>query len=225
MLINPRISILYLVLTGVLCIPMIGTCDSENTFVGGIEIIREITEKITSCMSNEQTNITTQKIEQATSIWHTFVERYEKLFEGEIEQPERLSSIIADISAKLNKTITHLKANETEKALKSLGETKEMLNSLLKEITLPILLDFTGARCKSCKIMKARLKKIAPDFIGRVRISFVDVNKQKELTREFKIMLIPTLVFINRNGEEVSRKSGKMEENVVRQKLENLVEE
>jgi thioredoxin-like negative regulator of GroEL len=73
--------------------------------------------------------------------------------------------------------------------------------------------------------MKTRLKKIASDYAGKVRIAFIDVNNKKELTKTYKIMLIPTIVFFNKAGTETCRHSGNMEEHAVRNKLDELITE
>jgi len=73
--------------------------------------------------------------------------------------------------------------------------------------------------------MKARLPNIASDYKGRIRIVFVNANKEKDLVKKYRIMLIPTLVFIGRSGEEVERHIGDMEERTIRAKLDELVTE
>lgn len=90
---------------------------------------------------------------------------------------------------------------------------------------LPMLMDFTGFRCKNCKLMEKRLNSISGGFKGRAEIIFVDVNKEKELVKQYKITLIPTLVFVNREGKEICRKTGVMEEKAVKAKLEEVIRE
>lgn len=86
-------------------------------------------------------------------------------------------------------------------------------------------MDFTGFVCKNCKIMEKRLNSISGSFKGRAEIIFVDVNKEKDLVRQYKISLIPTLVFINREGKEVCRRVGVIEEKAVKDKLEEVIRE
>ncbi|MFA5032972.1 MAG: thioredoxin family protein [bacterium] len=87
---------------------------------------------------------------------------------------------------------------------------------------MPILMDFGGNRCKNCIITKKRLEKIEKKFRGKAKIISIDVNKEKELTKKYKILLIPTLVFLDKNGKEVYRKTGLMEEKAMSTKLEEL---
>ena len=51
----------------------------------------------------------------------------------------------------------------------------------------------------------------------------IDVNKEKELTKKYKILLIPTLIFLDKTGKEVYRKAGLMEEKAMSAKLEELI--
>lgn len=49
--------------------------------------------------------------------------------------------------------------------------------------------------------------------------------KKRDLVNKYKIMLIPTLVFISRSGEEVERHIGDMEDRTIRAKLDELMPE
>jgi thiol-disulfide isomerase/thioredoxin len=149
---------------------------------------------------------------------------YNKMFSGEIEELEQLPGFFSDVSEALDKTHSYVWANEFDEALASLDLLKGLLPGLIETIDLPVLLDFTGPKCKACKSMKTRLLSIAPDYKGKVRVVFVDANKEKDLVKKYRVMLIPTLVFFDRLGEEVDRHIGEMEDRTVRARLEELIE-
>ncbi|MDD2889827.1 MAG: thioredoxin family protein [bacterium] len=97
-----------------------------------------------------------------------------------------------------------------------------VVSSQADSTRIPMLMDFGGNRCKNCIITKKRLEKIEKKFKGKAKIISIDVNKEKELTKKYKILLIPTLVFLDKTGKEVYRKTGLMEEKAMSTKLEEL---
>ena len=101
----------------------------------------------------------------------------------------------------------------------------DSVKSAAEHSNVLILMDFTGNKCKPCKVMKTRLKKLIPEFEGKAKVVFVDVNKERKLTKEYKIRLIPTLVFIDKTGKEVYRWQGEMSEDAVKKKLQELIAE
>lgn len=63
-------------------------------------------------------------------------------------------------------------------------------------------------RCIPCKAMQPIMKEIAAEFEGRVQVVFYDVWKNPEPGRKYRVQLIPTQVFIDRNGKEIFRHVG-----------------
>jgi len=70
----------------------------------------------------------------------------------------------------------------------------------LKSYGLPILLDFGADSCAPCKEMAPILKDLNARYQGKAIIKFVDVWKYPELANGFPIRVIPTQVFIDREG-------------------------
>lgn len=63
-------------------------------------------------------------------------------------------------------------------------------------------------KCIPCKAMQPIMKEIAAEYKGRVQVVFYDVWKDPEPARKYGIQLIPTQVFIDKNGKEVFRHIG-----------------
>jgi thioredoxin 1 len=63
-------------------------------------------------------------------------------------------------------------------------------------------------RCIPCKAMQPIMKEIAETYADRVQVVFYDVWKDPEPARKYDIRLIPTQVFINQKGNEISRHVG-----------------
>jgi len=159
-------------------------------------------------------------IERISKNWEAFTDKYDR-------DPWHQGIEIDSIKNAAGKILAQAKTDLEKKGVGGAAETYAgalpLLKTLVLEFNMPILADFTGAQCKICKIMKARLAKIDEEYKDRVRIVMVNVNTQKELTRQYQIMLIPTLVFIDRGGNEVSRNVGEMEEMAVKTKLDELL--
>jgi thioredoxin 1 len=86
----------------------------------------------------------------------------------------------------------------------------------------PALIEFGAETCSQCKRMKVVLDGIERRYKGRAHVVQVNVNRDKAVTRQFKIMVIPTLVFFDTKGKEVGRGYGFMDEVKVAKKLHEL---
>jgi thioredoxin 1 len=86
----------------------------------------------------------------------------------------------------------------------------------------PALIEFGAETCSQCKRMKVVLDGVSQRYQGRAHVVQVNVNKDKAVTKQFKIMVIPTLVFFDAKGKEVGRSYGFMDEVKVARKLHEL---
>ena len=80
------------------------------------------------------------------------------------------------------------------------------------------MVDLGADKCIPCKMMAPILKKLDAQYKGKAAIIFIDVWKNKEPARRFGIRAIPTQIFFDKNGSEVYRHVGFMnEESIVGQ--------
>ena len=86
----------------------------------------------------------------------------------------------------------------------------------------PALIEFGAETCSQCKRMKVVLDGIERRYRGRAHVVQVNVNRDKAVTRQFKVMVIPTLVFFDAGGKEIGRHYGFMDEVTVARKLHAL---
>jgi thioredoxin 1 len=73
---------------------------------------------------------------------------------------------------------------------------------------LPKMWDFGSENCIPCKTMLGILTPMMKDYEGKVDIRIINVYEDKELTKQFKIVTIPTQVFIDAAGREIFRHIG-----------------
>ena len=72
----------------------------------------------------------------------------------------------------------------------------------------PTLAEFGWRTCVPCKQMKPILEELAVEYQGRLNVVIVEVHEQRELTNQYRIMTIPTQIFFNKNGQEITRHMG-----------------
>jgi thioredoxin 1 len=72
----------------------------------------------------------------------------------------------------------------------------------------PTVAEFGAATCIPCKRMKPVLEEIVAEYGDKLNLSFIDVRNNTNLTTKYKISLIPTQVFFDSGGQEVTRHVG-----------------
>jgi thioredoxin len=70
---------------------------------------------------------------------------------------------------------------------------------------LPKLWDFWATWCPPCKQLKPTIEALEKEYEGKIEIKSIDVDQNKDLAQKFKVQAIPTLVFLDAKGNELSR--------------------
>jgi len=98
----------------------------------------------------------------------------------------------------------------------SKGNDKEKKGAVLKTKSLEIdfskhkaaFLELGSDRCIPCRQMQPIMREIAAAFPEDVLVVFYDVWEDPAPARKYKIQLIPTQIFIDREGKEFFRHVG-----------------
>lgn len=77
-------------------------------------------------------------------------------------------------------------------------------------VRLPRLVDVGANKCIPCKAMAPILEQLRSDFAGRFDVQFVDVWVNPDAAEPYRIRLIPTQIFFDSGGRELSRHEGFM---------------
>lgn len=86
----------------------------------------------------------------------------------------------------------------------------------------PALYEFGAGYCLSCKEMEKVMAELKQGYSDQVEFRMVYADKEKDLFRQYKIMLIPTQVFLDPAGKEVERHIGPLTKEEVLQKLRKM---
>ncbi len=185
------------------------------------------------------TELMKKKFSQPPEVTKDEIEAFYAMFKGQMggEKLEKVTPAIAQI-------IQEGKQQQAvEQYLKEIrnGGKVEIEQDRLKKITAkppesntqeefkkalaagkPFLVDFGANNCVPCRQMRPILKDLEKEYAGKAGILVIDVYKYQDLAKEYKIQLIPTLVFFDAKGKEVSRQMGAMEKDKIVAKLKEV---
>lgn len=82
-----------------------------------------------------------------------------------------------------------------------------------------VIVNFSSDKSNSCQIFEPEFAAVGQDYRDRVVFARVDVDTNQELTREYSVDGIPTLIFF-KAGQQINRIKGI----VMRDKLRRQVE-
>jgi thioredoxin 1 len=83
----------------------------------------------------------------------------------------------------------------------------------------PLLVDFGSNSCMPCRQLRPILKEIKKEHSEKARILVIDVYEYQDLAREYRVQLIPTLIFFDKMGKEMYRHVGAWDKDSIVEKL------
>ncbi len=84
------------------------------------------------------------------------------------------------------------------------------------------MVDLGAKKCIPCKMMAPILEKLEPAYEGKAAIVFIDVWENREQAPRFKIRAIPTQIFFDKQGKEVFRHVGFLDEKSIVEQLTQM---
>lgn len=83
--------------------------------------------------------------------------------------------------------------------------TKDNFKEEVLDSELPVLVDFWASWCGPCKMLAPTIAQIAEENAGKIKVGKVNVDEQEELSRQYGILSIPTvMLFKNGKAEKTS---------------------
>ncbi len=101
------------------------------------------------------------------------------------------------------------------------GTDQNFQDEVLKSET-PVLVDFWAEWCGPCKIVKPVVEKLAEEYKGKIKVVEVDVDQNQQVSGQYGIMSIPTLMFFKK-GEPVKSAIGAQGEDALRKMFDSVL--
>ena len=76
--------------------------------------------------------------------------------------------------------------------------------------------------CKPCTYMAPIIDSLEKELAGKVVVKFYDVIENQAIAEQYKVMTIPTQVFLDAEGKELFRHIGVFEKAEILAKLKEL---
>jgi thioredoxin 1 len=99
--------------------------------------------------------------------------------------------------------------------------TDENFSEILNE-GKPVVLDFWAEWCGPCRMVSPIIDELATEYEGRVIIGKIDVDENNEITTQFEIRTIPTVLFF-KDQQIVDKHIGAAPKSTFVEKIEQLL--
>lgn len=87
---------------------------------------------------------------------------------------------------------------------------------------VPVLVDFWAEWCMPCRMLAPTIDKIAGEFSGKVKVGKVDTDKNRDISVEYKITAIPTVMIFHK-GQVAKKFIGLTNEGSLREALNEVL--
>ncbi|MBO5268692.1 MAG: thioredoxin [Muribaculaceae bacterium] len=103
---------------------------------------------------------------------------------------------------------------------------KNFTDENVKEIIAtgkPVIIDFWATWCGPCMGMAPLIDRLSEEYESRVEIGKYNIDEESDLTTEYRIMSIPTLLFFKNGKKTDIRLAGSQTEATLRAKIDELL--
>lgn len=103
----------------------------------------------------------------------------------------------------------------------ALAINKDNFESLLASEQL-VVIDFWAEWCGPCRMIGPIVEELAVEFAGKAVIGKCDVEENDEITMQYGVRNIPTIVFV-KGGQVVDKQVGACAKEVLKAKIEKYI--
>lgn len=101
--------------------------------------------------------------------------------------------------------------------------TDQNFADLVLKSEIPVMVDFFAEWCGPCKMIAPIVDELSTEYEGKALIVKVNVDESMDTAQTYGVMSIPTLVFI-KNGEVMDSVTGAMPKEMLKEKIDSLLE-
>lgn len=85
--------------------------------------------------------------------------------------------------------------------------TSENFETEVLQSDIPVVVDFWASWCAPCRMLAPIIEEIASESDGSYKVGKVNVDKEMDLARAYRVMSIPTIL-IFQNGTVIATRVG-----------------
>ena len=136
------------------------------------------------------------------------------------KQQEQVEQFIGDLRKSASIEINHDRLQKLAAKPPDSNTEEDFLEALKSD--KPVVVDFGSNSCIPCRQMRPILQEIRKKHLGKAEVLVIDIYKYQGLAREYKIRMIPTLIFFDSNAKEVHRHQGFMTKKAILEQLKKM---
>lgn len=85
-----------------------------------------------------------------------------------------------------------------------------------------VLVNFSTAKVGACQIQKPEFEAVSKEYAGRVTFATLDTDNNSDITKQWNIDGVPTIIFF-KGGREINRIKGIMMRERLRRQIEGAL--
>ena len=90
------------------------------------------------------------------------------------------------------------------------------------ESEVPVLVDFSATWCQPCKQIAPVVDQLADEYVGRVKVTKIDIEESPGTAAKYGIRGVPTLCMF-KGGEVVGQQMGAVPKRVIAQLMDKAL--
>lgn len=98
----------------------------------------------------------------------------------------------------------------------------ESVSSPQITVDKPTVVDFSADWCSWCKKLEPTIKNLEQKYSDKIDFKTIDTDEHPELAKAYNIKGLPTLVFLDKNGNEAGRIEGFTSEEIIETKISKI---
>ena len=96
------------------------------------------------------------------------------------------------------------------------------------QLNQPQMVKFASKMCYDCQRLEKVMEKVYPEYVNKVTLTEISVQNNassvQDMIKKYKVKLVPTSIFIDKNGDVKARVEGYMDENTLRSYLNEIAD-